>query len=76
MVADSGEQIAQLSYDHLPAREIFEAVETFYKKFYFRPKKILDIVGEMVTDRHMLTRRLREGVEFFHFLRTRKGALA
>ena len=76
LVADSGEQIAQLSYDHLPAREIFEAVETFYKKFYFRPKKILDIVGEMVTDRHMLTRRLREGVEFFHFLRTRKAALA
>ncbi len=76
MVADSGEQIAQLSYDHLPAREIFDAVETFYKKFYFRPSKIASIVGEMVTDRHMMARRLREGVEFFHFLRTRKEALA
>jgi len=41
------------------------SVEEFYKKFYFRPSKIAEIVGEMLTSRHMLVRRLREeGVEF------------
>ena len=69
-----GNQIAQLSYEHLPASEIFDAVETFYKKFYFRPSKIAGIVGEMATDGQMMKRRLREGVEFFRFLRDRKLA--
>jgi hypothetical protein len=31
-------------------------------------------VGEMVRDFDMMKRRLREGVEFFHFLRNRKEA--
>lgn len=74
LLDDDGLQIAQLSYDHLPAREIFDAVEDFYKKFYFRPRKIGSIVGEMVRDPDMMKRRLREGVEFFHFLRDRKMA--
>lgn len=76
LVADSGEQIAQLSYDHLSSKEIFDAVEVFYKSFYFRPGKIASIVKEMALDPDMLVRRLREGVEFFHFLRTRKEAFA
>jgi hopanoid biosynthesis associated radical SAM protein HpnJ len=74
LLNDDGNQIAQLSYDHLPAPEIFAAVEMFYKKFYFRPRKIGSIVGEMVRDGDMMKRRLREGVEFFHFLRDRKKA--
>ena len=67
-----GIQIAQLSYPHLPAAVIFEKVEEFYKRFYFRPRKIRAIVGEMLRDFDMLKRRLREGVEFFAFLRRRK----
>jgi hypothetical protein len=55
--------------------EIFESVETFYKKFYFRPSKIAEIVGEMLTSRDMLVRRLREGVEFFQFLRHREDMI-
>ena len=74
LLNDDGNQIAQLSYDHLPAREIFDAVEDFYKKFYFRPAKIGSIVNEMVRDSDMMKRRLREGVEFFNFLRDRKKA--
>ncbi len=74
LLNDDGNQIAQLSYEHLPAREIFDAVEMFYKKFYFRPRKIGAIVGEMVRDGDMMKRRLREGVEFFNFLRDRKKA--
>lgn len=47
-------------------------VETFYKQFYFRAPKIAAIVGEMVRSPDMMKRRLREGVEFFRFLRERR----
>jgi len=76
LLTDGGTQIAQLSYPHLPAEVIFDKVEEFYKRFYFRPGKIASIVGEMLRDFHMMKRRLREGVEFFDFLRRRKEAVA
>src|SRR5215216_6408526 len=63
-----GVQIARLHYPHLSHTEIFDSVETFYRRFYFRAPKIASICGEMVRDRQMLVRRLREGVEFFRFL--------
>ena len=74
LLDDGGNQIAQLSYPHLPASVIFEKVEEFYKRYYFRPRKMLEILGEMVRDWDMMKRRLREGVEFFDFLRRRKEA--
>ena len=74
LLTDGGNQIAQLSYPHLPASVIFDKVEEFYKRFYFRPRKIGAIVAEMLRDWDMMKRRLREGVEFFEFLRRRKEA--
>ena len=74
LLTEGGTQIAQLSYPHLPANVIFDKVEEFYKRFYFRPRKIGSIVGEMVRDFDMMKRRLREGVEFFSFLHNRKKA--
>ncbi|MDZ5650463.1 MULTISPECIES: hopanoid biosynthesis associated radical SAM protein HpnJ [Nitrospirillum] len=74
LVDEHGVQIAPLHYDHLSHSEIFGSVETFYKKFYFRSGKIASIVGEMVRDRDMMKRRLREGVEFWQFLRERRNA--
>jgi len=71
-----GVQIAPLHYPHLSHTEIFDSVETFYRRFYFRAPKIAAICGEMVRDRQMLVRRLREGVEFFRFLRERAQASA
>ena len=76
LVDDHGIQIAPLHYPHLGHDEIFQAVETFYKRFYFRPRKIGAIVAEMLQDFDMMKRRLREGVEFFDFLRERKHAVA
>lgn len=73
LVEKDGTQIAALSYPDLSSEEIFEAVEEFYRAFYFRPKKIVEMVGEMLTSREMLVRRLREGVEFFQFLRNRNA---
>lgn len=71
LVRQDGWQMAALHYPHLSSEEIFQAVAGFYKGFYFRPSKIAEIVLEMVQDWDMMKRRLREGVEFFQFLRTR-----
>lgn len=48
LLDDNGVQIAPLHYPHLSHTEIFNSVEEFYKKFYFRAPKIASIVGEMV----------------------------
>ena len=74
LVDDNGVQIAPLHYPHLSHSEIFNSVEEFYKQFYFRAPKIAAIVGEMVRSPQMMKRRLREGVEFFQFLRERREA--
>jgi len=72
LLTERGTQVASLSYPHLSHSEIFQSVDDFYKRFYFRAPKIAAIVGEMVTSPEMLRRRLREGVEFFRFLRERR----
>jgi hopanoid biosynthesis associated radical SAM protein HpnJ len=72
LLTQEGTQIAPLNYPHLSHTEIFDSVEDFYRKFYFRPSKIASIVGEMIASPEMMKRRLREGVEFFRFLRTRR----
>ena len=72
LIDERGVQIAPLHYPHLSHSEIFHSVEDFYKRFYFRAPKIASIVGEMVRSPEMMRRRLREGIEFFAFLRERR----
>src|SRR5215467_4301537 len=72
LLDDKGVQIAPLHYPHLSHTEIFHSVEAFYRRFYFRAPKIASIVGEMVRSPQMMKRRLREGVEFFAFLRAHR----
>lgn len=74
LIDENGVQIAPLHYPHLSHQEIFNSVELFYKEFYLRPRKIASILNEMVRDRQMMKRRLREGLEFFQFLRQRHKA--
>jgi hopanoid biosynthesis associated radical SAM protein HpnJ len=71
LVGSDGVQVSSIAYPELSSREIFDSLATFYRRFYFRPRKIAEIVGEMVASPHWMKRRLREGVEFFHFLATR-----
>jgi radical SAM superfamily enzyme YgiQ (UPF0313 family) len=73
LVNDKGVQLAAISYPHLSKEEIFHSMEVFYKRFYFRPGKIWEIVKEMLQSWEMMTRRLREGVEFFRFLRAHEA---
>jgi hopanoid biosynthesis associated radical SAM protein HpnJ len=72
MVAETGIQVSSLEYPHLSHEEIFAAVERFYKRFYFRPRKIGELTWEMMKSWEMTRRRLREGMEFFQFLYGRK----
>jgi hopanoid biosynthesis associated radical SAM protein HpnJ len=73
LVASDGFQISSLQYPHLSNAEIFEAVATFYKRFHFRPSKIVELTVEMLSSPEMMKRRLREGAEFFRFLRQREN---
>jgi hopanoid biosynthesis associated radical SAM protein HpnJ len=72
LVGDDGIQVSSLSYPHLPKEQIFRAVETFYRRFYFRPGKIMEFVSEMAREPRTVKRRLREGREFLRFLSSRE----
>jgi hopanoid biosynthesis associated radical SAM protein HpnJ len=74
LVNDDGRQIAPLNYPHLQHTEIFKSVDDFYRSFYFRAPKIASIIGEMVRSPDAMKRRLKEGVEFFRFLKDRREA--
>jgi len=74
LLTELGTQNAALSYPHLTDTEIFTSVDEFYRRFYFRLPKIAAIIGEMIRSPDMMKRRLREGVEFFSFLRERREA--
>jgi radical SAM superfamily enzyme YgiQ (UPF0313 family) len=73
LVANSGIQTSTLHYPGLSSADIEDAVEEMYRRFYFRPKAIIPIVKEMLTDPQMLVRRLREGGEFFNYLKERRA---
>ena len=72
LLSGNGIQVSTLRYSHLSPDEIEDAVERMYRRFYFRQRPILRFLREMATDRQMLVRRLREGGEFFSYLRERK----
>jgi len=72
LVDDHGVQAAALNYPGLSSTMIFNSLDEFYRKFYFRPRKMFSLFGGMLRDPQVMKRRLREGVEFFKFLRERK----
>jgi hopanoid biosynthesis associated radical SAM protein HpnJ len=73
LLMDDGFQVTSISYPHLSHTDIFEAVEDFYRKFFFRPRKIAGILGEMLTDWSQLKVRLGEARDFFGYLRLREN---
>jgi hopanoid biosynthesis associated radical SAM protein HpnJ len=72
LVDDSGVQAAVMGYPHLPRTEIYASVEAFYRRFYFRPRKLFTLAAEMVRDPAVGRRRLKEGAEFLRFLARRE----
>ena len=75
LVGQDGVQHSVLNYPHLSSDDIFEAVDDFYKRFYFRPGKMASLFFEMCKDWGVMKRRMREGVEFFKFLFARESAV-
>jgi hopanoid biosynthesis associated radical SAM protein HpnJ len=72
LVDAGGVQTSVLGYPHLSRTEIFGSLEQFYRRFYFRPRKIFAIGGEMLRDRAVFRRRLSEGAQFLKFLGRRR----
>ncbi len=69
-----GFQATTLVYPDVSSDEIYEAVDRFYRQYYFRPGPILRIVRSMLKDKDVFVRRCREGYEFFGSLRSRRIA--
>ena len=72
MISGSGIQTSTLHYENMTSQQIEDSVEKMYREFYFRPKVYARMLAEMLTDRQMMTRRLREGMEFRSYLNERK----
>jgi hopanoid biosynthesis associated radical SAM protein HpnJ len=69
---DTGHQSCVIGYPHLSNKEIFDAVELFYDKFYFRPKYILRSIGRMIVDSEVRRKLLKEGKQYFEYMRKRR----
>jgi hopanoid biosynthesis associated radical SAM protein HpnJ len=74
LVDGAGVQVSALGYPHLPRAEIFASVDQLYRRFYFRPRKMVSLASQMVRDPQVLRRRLSEGRDFLRFLRARRRA--
>jgi hopanoid biosynthesis associated radical SAM protein HpnJ len=72
LLMNEGFQVTSISYPHLSHTEVFEAVEEFYRKFFFRPRKIAGMLGEMLSDWNQLKVRLGEARDFFGYLLKRE----
>jgi len=72
LVGGDGYQEVVLEYPGAGPGDISEGADRLYREFYFRPRKILQILGGMVTDVHEFGRRLREGREFLGYLWARR----
>jgi hopanoid biosynthesis associated radical SAM protein HpnJ len=70
----SGYQRCTVSYPEVSAEEIYNAVERFYRSYYFRPKYFLKAARKMVKSRDERKRLLREAGEFLSTMRKRRSS--
>ena len=73
LVDDAGVQVSVLGYPHLPRTEIYHSVDEVYRRFYFRPRKMISLGAEMLRDTSVLRRRVAEGYQFLRFLRKHRA---
>jgi hopanoid biosynthesis associated radical SAM protein HpnJ len=71
-IDDTGHQKCVINYPNLSNSEIFNSVEEFYDKFYFRPKYILRSIGRMIVDGEERKKLLKEGKQYLNYMRKRK----
>jgi radical SAM superfamily enzyme YgiQ (UPF0313 family) len=73
IIRADGYQEMPMNYPDLTSAEIYEALDRFYRQYYFRSGPILRIVRSMLEDKDVFVRRCREGWEFFNTLRSRRA---
>ena len=73
LVDEAGVQVSAIGYPHLPRAEIYRSVDEVYRRFYFRPRKMISLGAAMFRDRDLLRRRLAEGRDFLRFLRRHRA---
>jgi hopanoid biosynthesis associated radical SAM protein HpnJ len=71
---DTGHQTCVIGYPHLSNQEIFDAVELFYNKFYFRPRFIARSIMRMLVNGEERRKLLKEGKQYLAYMRKRKHA--
>ncbi|HEV7733447.1 MAG TPA: hopanoid biosynthesis associated radical SAM protein HpnJ [Candidatus Binatia bacterium] len=64
LVDETGYQKCTVSYPEISADEIFRAVETFYRRYYFSRRYIWKSIKKMASDREEAKRLLTEGKQF------------
>src|SRR6266446_9521151 len=72
LVDETGYQKCTVSYPEVSADEIFKAVETFYRRYYFTPRYIWKSVKKMASSREEAKRLLGEGVQFIGSMAKRR----
>jgi hopanoid biosynthesis associated radical SAM protein HpnJ len=75
-IDDTGHQTCVINYPHLSSKEIFDAVEEFYNKFYFRPKYIFRSIVKMISNSEERKKMLKEGRQYLSYMKKRKQAQA
>jgi hopanoid biosynthesis associated radical SAM protein HpnJ len=73
MTDELGHQLPNIQYPGLSRKEIVEAVEDFYARYYFRPRVISRIVRRAIFDRTERKRLYKEAKEFFQLRAKRKN---
>jgi len=71
---EAGYQKCTVSYPGLSGEEIFDAVERFYRKYYFRPTYVFKAVKKMVRSADERKRMLSEAGQFLSTMRKRRAA--
>jgi len=73
-IDETGHQTCVINYPHLSSKEIFDAVEEFYNKFYFRPKYIFRSIVKMISNGEERKKMLKEGRQYLSYMKKRKQA--
>jgi len=72
----SGHQQCVINYPDLSGAEIFNSVDQFYNKFYFRPRYILRSIGRMLVDSSARKKLLKEGKQYLDYMKKRREGKA
>jgi hopanoid biosynthesis associated radical SAM protein HpnJ len=73
MTDELGHQLPNIQYPGLSRKEIVEAVEKFYARYYFRPRIIFRILSHSIFNARERKRLFKEAKEFFQLRAKRKS---